>query len=75
MQQWRQFFDKTGGGDKKQNPNIRNVNVTFNAQGLDISIPTIPKPNKGNIKAGFKFKVLQRQANLRENEGDSPPAG
>ena len=34
------------------------MNVTNDGQGLDIMIPTIPRPNKEDIKAGFGFKVL-----------------
>ena len=34
------------------------MSVTFDGQGLDIMIPTIPRPNKEDIKAGFSFKVL-----------------
>ena len=47
-----------GGGDKNRNPNLRDVNVTVEGQGLDVMIPTIPKPNKADIKAGFKIQVL-----------------
>ena len=34
------------------------MNVTVDGHGLDIMIPMIPKPNKADIKAGFKFEVL-----------------
>ena len=52
-------FEKTmTGGDENLNPNLRDANVTVNGQGLDIMIPTIPRPNKEDIKAGFIFKVL-----------------
>ena len=34
------------------------MNVTVDGQGLNIVIPTIPRPNKEDIKAGFRFKVL-----------------
>ena len=34
------------------------MNVTVDGHGLDIMIPTIPKPNKADIKAGFKFQFL-----------------
>ena len=49
---------RRGAGDENQNPNLRDVNVTVDGHGLDIMIPTIPKPNKADIKAGFKFQVL-----------------
>ena len=41
------------GGDENQNPNC-DVNVMVEDQGLDVMIPTIPKPNKADIKVGFK---------------------
>ena len=50
--------EHAGGGNKNQNPNLRDVNVTVEGQGLDMIIPTIPKPNKADIKAGFKTQVL-----------------
>ena len=46
------------GGDKTINPNLRDVNATVNGQDLDIIIPTITRPNKEDIKVGFRFKVL-----------------
>ena len=46
------------GSDKNRNPNLRDVNVTVEGQGLDVMIPTIPTPNKADIKAGFKIQVL-----------------
>ena len=49
---------RRGAGDENQNPNLRDVNVTVDGHGLDIMIPTIPKPDKADIKAGFKFLVL-----------------
>ena len=52
------FTAKRRGGNKNQNPPLRDVNVTVDGQGLDIMIPTILKPNKADITAGFKFKVL-----------------
>ena len=45
------------GGDENLNPNLCDVNVMVDGQGLNIMIPTISRPNKADIKAGFKFKV------------------
>ena len=44
--------------EENQNPNLRNVNVMVDSHGLDVLIPTIPKPVKTDIKAGFKIPVL-----------------
>ena len=49
---------RSGGGSENANPNLRDVNVTVDGHGLDTMIPTIPKPNKEDIKAGFRFKIL-----------------
>ena len=47
------------GEQENVNPNIlRDVNVTVDGTGLDTMIPVIPKANKTDIKAGFKFAVL-----------------
>ena len=45
-------------GDENRDPNLRDVNVTVDGYGLDVLIPTIPKPVKADIKAGFKIQVL-----------------
>ena len=45
-------------GDENRDPNLREVNVTVDGYGLDVLIPTIPKPVKADIKAGFKIQVL-----------------
>ena len=34
------------------------MNITIDGHGLDIVNPTISRPNKADIKAGFKFHVL-----------------
>ena len=47
-----------GGGDENINPNLRDVNVIVDCQGLDIIIPTIPRLNKEDVKVGFRYKVL-----------------
>ena len=49
---------RRGAGDENLNPKLRDVNVTVDGQGLSIMIPTIPRPNKEDIKAGFRFKIL-----------------
>ena len=49
---------RSGGGSENANPNLRDVNVTVDGHGLDTMIPTIPRPNKEDIKAGFRFKIL-----------------
>ena len=49
---------RRGAGDENLNPNLRNVNVTVDGAVLDIMTPTIPRSNKEDTKAGFKFKVL-----------------
>ena len=43
----------TRGGDENANPNLRDVNVTVDGHGLDTMIPTIPRPNKEDIKASI----------------------
>ena len=52
------FTAKRRGQNKNQNPPLCDVNVTVDGQGPGIMIPTILKPNKADITAGFKFKVL-----------------
>ena len=47
-----------GAGDENRNPNVRDVNVTVEGMGLDCMIPVIPRADKSDIKAGFKFAVL-----------------
>ena len=47
-----------GAGDENRNPNVRDVNVTVEGTGLDCMIPVIPRADKSDIKAGFKFAVL-----------------
>ena len=49
---------ETQGGDENQNPNLCDMNVPVDGQGLDVMTPTIPKPNKAGIKARFKIQVL-----------------
>ena len=34
------------------------MNGTVKGQGLVVMIPTVPKPNKAEIKAGCKIQVL-----------------
>ena len=45
-------------GVENRNPNVRDVNVTVEGTGLDCMIPVIPRADKADIKAGFKFAVL-----------------